>query len=213
MVLHPRRPERLFLQHHWGLYRSDDCAESWQDIAAGVPSDFGFAMVMHPHDPDSCTSCRSNRTNSAARRKDASRLIGRAMPGRRGSRSREGLPQKGAYETVLRDAMSADALDPAGIYFGTRSGQLFGSSDEGKTWKRILGGLPSVVCVKTAVMEPFASAGRPRAPRRRRRSAGRRKGDVQGPLMPVTVLRHGRIAFLDRWTRADRDRRLSGDGR
>jgi hypothetical protein len=63
-----------------------------------------------------------------------------------------GLPQKGAYETVLRDAMTADSLDPLGLYFGTRSGQLFGSNDEGKTWERILEGLPAVVCVKSALI-------------------------------------------------------------
>jgi hypothetical protein len=68
------------------------------------------------------------------------------------------LPQKGAYETVLRDSLSADALDPVGIYFGTRSGQLFGSRDDGKTWQRILEGLPSVVCVRSAVVED-ATAG------------------------------------------------------
>src|SRR5581483_4841370 len=69
-----------------------------------------------------------------------------------------GLPQKGAYETVLRDAMTTDSLDPHGLYFGTRSGQLYGSSDEGKTWKKILEGLPSVVCVKSAVIgEPRGS--------------------------------------------------------
>jgi hypothetical protein len=64
-----------------------------------------------------------------------------------------GLPQKQAYETVLRDAMTTDSLDPVGIYFGTRSGQLFGSNDEGKNWNRILGGLPSILCVRCAVLE------------------------------------------------------------
>ena len=64
-----------------------------------------------------------------------------------------GLPQKQAYETVLRDAMTTDSLDPVGIYFGTRSGQLFGSNDEGKNWNRILGGLPSILCVRCAVVE------------------------------------------------------------
>lgn len=69
-----------------------------------------------------------------------------------------GLPQKGAYETVLRDAMAVDSLDPHGLYFGTRSGQLYGSADEGKTWKKILEGLPAVVCVKSAVIgEPRAA--------------------------------------------------------
>ena len=93
-----------------------------------------------------------------------------------------GLPQKGAYETVVRDAMTADALQPGGIYFGTRSGQIFGSADDGKTWKRILAGLPSIVCVKAAyVGEPAdsrsrRSTGRRTTPRRRAaRPAARKK--------------------------------------
>ena len=83
-----------------------------------------------------------------------------------------GLPQDGAYETVLRDAMTADALKPAGIYFGTRNGQLFGSRDEGKTWRRILDGLPAIICIRTVVVD----ADRPRAARSpRARSHASRK--------------------------------------
>ena len=77
-----------------------------------------------------------------------------------------GLPQKGAYETVLRDAMIADSLEPTGIYFGTRSGQLFGSSDEGKTWESIHAGLPAVICVRSALIEDARSS---QAPTRRPR--------------------------------------------
>src|SRR3989454_9693895 len=76
-----------------------------------------------------------------------------------------GLPQKRAYETVLRDAMTADSLDPVGIYFGTRSGQLFGSRDEGRTWQKILDGLPSVVCVRHAVVEDASGDLVPSAPK------------------------------------------------
>ena len=98
-----------------------------------------------------------------------------------------GLPQKRAYETVLRDAMTADCLDPAGIYFGTRSGQLFGSPDEGKTWHKILEGMPSIVCVRCTMiddgsgasvsMQPKATRATARsklAPRRDSRGAGER---------------------------------------
>jgi len=153
IVLHESRPERLFLQNHWGLYRSDNRGDTWQDIARGVPSDFGFAMVMHPHDADCvyivpvesdefrCTPeghLRVYRTRNAGGSWEALEL---------------GLPQKGAYETVLRDAMSTDSLDPAGIYFGTRSGKLYGSRDEGRSWRRILEGLPQVLCVKAAVIQ------------------------------------------------------------
>ncbi|MGA8618587.1 MAG: hypothetical protein WB660_08740, partial [Candidatus Sulfotelmatobacter sp.] len=75
-----------------------------------------------------------------------------------------GLPQKRAYETVLRDAMTADSFDPVGIYFGTRSGQLFGSRDEGRTWRKILEGLPSVVCVRNAVVGDGSGGLRPTLP-------------------------------------------------
>ncbi|HYN82928.1 MAG TPA: exo-alpha-sialidase [Gemmatimonadaceae bacterium] len=152
VVHHPSKPERLFLQNHWGLYRSDDWGDSWTDIANGVPSDFGFAMQMHPHDPETvyiiplesdmfrCTpeaKLRVYRTTDAGASWDA---------------LTDGLPQKNAYETVLRDALTADSLDNAGIYFGTRSGKLFGSMDDGATWRELADGLPPVVCVKTAVM-------------------------------------------------------------
>jgi photosystem II stability/assembly factor-like uncharacterized protein len=157
ITLHPTRPECLFLQNHWGLYRSDNCAETWTDIANGVPSDFGFAMIMHPRNPDwvYVVPVESDEFRCAC----DGRL--RVYRTRNGGTSWEplarGLPQKRAYETVLRDAMTADSLDPVGIYFGTRSGQLFGSRDEGRTWERILEGLPSVVCVRNGVVEDSSS--------------------------------------------------------
>lgn len=152
MVLHAARPERLFLQHHWGLYRSDDNADSWQSISNGVPSDFGFAMMMHPRDPD-CVYILPIESDEFRCTPDGRLRVYRTRnAGASWEALTRGLPQKGAYETVLRDAMNTDGLDPAGIYFGTRSGQLFGSTDEGKTWKMILSGLPAVVCVKSVVI-------------------------------------------------------------
>jgi serine/threonine protein kinase len=153
IVMHPARPERLFLQSHWGLYRSDDSAENWLDIANGVPSDFGFAMVAHPRNPD-CVYIVPVESDEFRCACDGRLRVYRT---RNGGGSWEplsrGLPQKRAYETVLRDAITVDAFDPSGIYFGTRSGQLFGSCDEGKSWQKILEGLPSIVCVRSAVVE------------------------------------------------------------
>jgi hypothetical protein len=153
IAMHPARPERLFLQNHWGLYRSDDSSENWKDIANGVPSDFGFAMVMHPRNPD-CVYIVPVESDQFRCSCDGRLRVYRT---RNGGASWEplarGLPQKQAYETVLRDAMTVDSLDPAGIYFGTRSGQLFGSCDEGKTWNKILEGLPAIVCVQSAIIE------------------------------------------------------------
>jgi photosystem II stability/assembly factor-like uncharacterized protein len=152
LVMHPSRPERLFLQNHWGLYRSDNCGQSWQDIANGVPSDFGFAMVAHPHNPDCVYILPIESDEFRCTPEGRLRVYRTRNAGESWEALTRGLPQKGAYETVVRDAMTADSLDPAGIYFGTRRGQLYGSSDEGKTWKIILDGLPPVVCVKSAVI-------------------------------------------------------------
>jgi len=162
IAMHPLRPERLFLQNHWGLYRSDDCAENWTDIANGVPSDFGFAVVMHPRNPD-CVYILPVESDEFRCACDGRLRVYRT---RNAGASWEplvrGLPQKGAYETVLRDGMTADSLNPTGIYFGTRSGQLFGSTDEGKNWKKILDGLPSVVCVKSAMVgDPSSRRSKP----------------------------------------------------
>jgi tRNA A-37 threonylcarbamoyl transferase component Bud32 len=178
-VLHPARPDRLFLQNHWGLYRSDDGGERWLDIANGVPSDFGFAIVMHPHNPDCVYILPVESDEFRCTPEGRLRVYRTRNAGGSWEPLMRGLPQKGAYETVLRDGMAADSLQPHGLYFGTRSGQLYGSSDEGKTWKRILEGLPAVVCVKSAVIgEPLSAGSRKATPEAAGRStskAGRRK--------------------------------------
>lgn len=152
ITLHPSRPERLFLQNHWGIYRTDDAGEKWIDIANGVPSDFGFPIVMHPHNPDCAFVIPVDSDEFRCSCDGRLRVYRTRNAGRSWEPMGRGLPQKQAYETVLRDAMTTDSLDPAGIFFGTRSGQLFGSHDEGKNWQRILEGLPSIVCVRTGMV-------------------------------------------------------------
>ncbi|HZQ55067.1 MAG TPA: protein kinase [Bryobacteraceae bacterium] len=153
MALHPAHPERIFLQNHWGVYRSDDCAESWIDIGNGLPSDFGFPVVMHPAKPDYVYVVPVESDLFRCSCDGRLRVYRTRNAGESWEPLARGLPQKRAYETVLRDAMTADSLNPAGIYFGTRSGQLFGSSDEGRTWEKIHEGLPAVVCVRCAVVK------------------------------------------------------------
>lgn len=152
VVHHPSRPERLFLQNHWGLYRSDDWGDSWTDVANGVPSDFGFAMQMHPHDPETVyiVPMQSDEFRIAPEAK--LRVYRTRNAGGSWEPLTNGLPQKDAYETVLRDAMSADAHDPAGVYFGTRSGKVYASADDGDTWRCVADALPPVVCVRAAVV-------------------------------------------------------------
>ena len=149
VVHHPSRPGRLFLQNHWGLYRSDDWGDNWHDIANGVPSDFGFAMQMHPHDPDTVYIVPIEADIFRATPEAKLRVSRTRNAGASWEPLTKGLPQKGAYENVLRDALTADSFDSAGIYFGTRSGKLYGSNDEGATWSEIADALPPIVCVKT----------------------------------------------------------------
>jgi photosystem II stability/assembly factor-like uncharacterized protein len=152
VVHHPSRPERLFLQNHWGLYRSDDWGDKWKDIANGVPSDFGFAMQMHPHDPDTVYIVPLESDGFRCVPEAKLRVYRTKDGGKSWKPLAKGLPQKGAYECVLRDGMSADTHDPAGIYFGTRSGKLYASNDEGASWAAISETLPSICCVKAAVI-------------------------------------------------------------
>jgi photosystem II stability/assembly factor-like uncharacterized protein len=153
VVHHPARPERLFLQNHWGLYRSDDWGDSWQDIANGVPSDFGFAMQMHPHDPDTVYIVPIQSDEFRVVPEAKLRVYRTQNAGKSWKPLADGLPQERAFESVLRDGLTADTHDPAGIYFGTRSGKLFASSDNGESWKEIADALPSICCVKAAVVE------------------------------------------------------------
>jgi serine/threonine protein kinase len=171
IVMHPTRPERLFLQNHWGLYRSDDHGENWKDIANGVPSDFGFAMVIHPKNPDWVYVVPVESDEFRCTCDGRLRIYRTRNAGATWEPLTRGLPQKGAHETVLRDAMIVDSYDPVGIYFGTRSGKLFGSSDEGRTWQRILEGLPPVTCIRSATVED-PSGSRPHRSPRKSSSAG-----------------------------------------
>lgn len=152
VVQSKRQPDRMFLQNHWGLYRSDDRGANWTDIANGVPSDFGFAMGIHPEDPDCAWIVPLESDMFRCTPEGRLRVYRTRDAGKGWEAMSEGLPQQDAYETVLRDAMAVDSLAPAGVYFGTRSGKLFGSADEGDSWSELCDGLPPIVSVKVAVV-------------------------------------------------------------
>jgi hypothetical protein len=153
-------PERLYLQNHWGLYRSDDNGDSWQDIANGVPSDFGFAIVAHPHQKDTAYIIPVESDEYRCTPEGKLRVYQTSNAGKKWEALTRGLPQKNALETILRDALATDTLRPAGIYFGTRSGKVYGSNNDGKSWNLILEGLPPVTCVKTALVGEGAGPGK-----------------------------------------------------
>ena len=141
----------LYQQNHFGVYRTADGGESWQEVSAGLPSDFGFPMAVHPRDP---------RTLYVVPLEG----MGRFMPegkaaiwrtrdaGDSWERLDKGLPQEHAFTGVLREGLAVDALEPAGIYFGTNTGQIFGSRDEGETWSQIADYLPPIMSIEVAVV-------------------------------------------------------------
>ena len=146
-----QQPERMFLQNHWGLYRSDDRGESWTDIANGVPSDFGFGLGIHPGNPDCAWIVPLESDEFRCTPEGKLRVYRTRNAGRTWEPLTRGLPQEQAYETVLRDALAVDGLDAVGVYFGTRSGKIFGSADEGDSWSELADGLPPVISVKAVV--------------------------------------------------------------
>jgi photosystem II stability/assembly factor-like uncharacterized protein len=148
---HPARPERMYLQNHGGVYRSDDHGASWQSIADGLPADFGFPIVVHPHDPDTVYVFP---INGGDRRypPDAQARVWRSRDaGRSWEELAEGLPD-GFFVAVMRDAMCADAHESAGLYFGARNGSVWGSADEGDSWRQLVSDLPDVMCVRAAAI-------------------------------------------------------------
>src|ERR1700730_5170133 len=152
MVSHPSNSNRLFLQNHWGLYRTDDGGDSWQDIANGVPSDFGFAMVIDHRDANTVYIVPLESDGFRCTPEAKLRVYRTRNAGESWEALTNGLPQENAFETVLRDGLAGDTLNPMGLYFGTRSGKLFGSKDSGESWAAIMEGLPAIVCVKAAVI-------------------------------------------------------------
>ncbi|MBI3862587.1 MAG: protein kinase [Planctomycetia bacterium] len=190
IVRHPDRPDRLFLQNHWGLYRSDDGAESWTDIAHSVPSDFGFAMAVHPHDPDCVYIVPMESDEFRCSPEGRLRVYRTRNAGGSWEALTRGLPQQSAYETVLRDGMVTDSLDPAGIYFGTRSGKLYASRDAGQSWKEIVNGLPQIVCVTSAVVAELpGSPSVPTPPLKRKRASPRKVPRRKAPSKRTTKFR------------------------
>lgn len=149
MSLSPTQPDRLYLQNHWGVYRSDDGASSWKDIGDGLPSDFGFPVIAHPKSPDTAfvipVQSDEHRVFPNAKlmiwRTDDAGATWQGLG--------EGLPEP-AYVGVLRDAFATDGLDPAGLYVATTSGSLFASADEGRTWQELARHLPRVLSVEAS---------------------------------------------------------------
>ncbi len=150
LVMAPGKKGRLYQQNHCGMYRSDDGGENWQSIEAGLPSTFGFPAAAHPRDPEKLFLVPLNSDVGGRYMPDAKAAVWTTSDGGRSwDGQREGLPQSNAFFCVWRQALATDTLEPAGIYFGSNSGSLFASADEGRSWSCIAEHLPSITSVET----------------------------------------------------------------
>ncbi len=146
MVLDPQRPGVLYIQYHGGVFKSEDAAESWVRISAGLPHEFGFPMAATQRGDIFVVPLLSDENRVVP---DGALKVWRSRDQGRSWRAMTGgLPQESHFVGVLRDAMTADPLSPAGVYFGTTMGELFGSIDDGETWRRLPGQFPRITCVR-----------------------------------------------------------------
>jgi photosystem II stability/assembly factor-like uncharacterized protein len=147
LLLHPLMPERLYQQNHCGTYRSDDRGDSWIEITANLPSDFGYALALDPRDADTLFVIPEESSHMRATIDGRLRVYRSRDAGASWQALENGLPQQHAYVQILRDAFAADALEPLGLYFGTSTGHLFASRDGGESWTMVAGFLPKILSV------------------------------------------------------------------
>jgi hypothetical protein len=145
----PGAGDVLYQQNHHGVWRSADGARSWDDISAGLPSMFGFPIRVHPRDGNTIWTIPLNGDSQGRFPPGAAAAVWKSTDaGQTWSAKRDGLPQESCFFTVLRQAMAGDTAEPAGIYFGTNSGSVFASTDEGENWQEIARHLPTVLAVE-----------------------------------------------------------------
>jgi photosystem II stability/assembly factor-like uncharacterized protein len=152
IAMHPSRPDTLFMQKHWDVMRSDDAGASWHEVSGNLPTDFGFPIDVHAHEPDTIyvVPIKSDSEHFPI---DGKLQVYRSKSGgNEWEPLTKGLPQRDCYVNVLRDAMCVDALDPCGVYFGTTGGQVYASANAGDSWAPIASHLPAVLSVEVQVL-------------------------------------------------------------
>jgi photosystem II stability/assembly factor-like uncharacterized protein len=152
IAMHPSRPQTLFMQKHWDVMRTDDAGDSWREISGNLPTDFGFPIDVHAHEPDTVYVIPI-KSDSEHFVPDAKlRVYRNRSGGDQWEALTKGLPQSDCYVNVLRDAMAVDSLDPCGVYFGTTGGQVYASADSGDSWAPIVRDLPAVLSVEVQTL-------------------------------------------------------------
>jgi photosystem II stability/assembly factor-like uncharacterized protein len=152
IAMHPSRPNVLFMQKHWDVLRSDTAGESWHEISGNLPSDFGFPIVVHAHEPNTVYVVPITSDSEHYPPDGKLRVYRSKVGGNEWEALTKGLPQEHCYVNILRDAMAVDQLDPCGIYFGTTGGQVYGSANGGDSWEPIVRDLPGVLSVEVQTL-------------------------------------------------------------
>jgi photosystem II stability/assembly factor-like uncharacterized protein len=152
IAFHPSKPDVLFMQKHWDVMRSDDAGENWHEVSGNLPTDFGFPIEVHAHEPETVYVVPIKSDQEHYPPEGKLRVYRSRTGGNEWEALTKGLPQQDCYVNVLRDAMSIDALDQCGVYFGTTGGQVYASANGGDTWSAIAENLPAVMSVEVQTL-------------------------------------------------------------
>lgn len=152
IAMHPSRPGVLFMQKHWDVLRSDDAGDLWQEVSGDLPSDFGFPIAVHAHEPETIYVVPIKSDSEHYPPEGKLRVYRSRTGGNEWEALTNGLPQKDCYVNVLRTALAVDTLDACGVYFGTTGGQVYASADSGDTWMPIVRDLPAVLSVEVQTL-------------------------------------------------------------
>jgi photosystem II stability/assembly factor-like uncharacterized protein len=152
IALHPSRPDVLFMQKHWDVMRTDNAGDEWLEVSGNLPSDFGFPIEVHTHEPETIFVVPIKSDSEHFPPDGRLRVYRSRSGGNEWEALTKGLPQNDCYVNVLRDAMAVDSLDPCGIYFGTTGGQVYVSANGGDAWKPIVEHLPGVLSVEVQTL-------------------------------------------------------------
>jgi photosystem II stability/assembly factor-like uncharacterized protein len=152
IAMHPSRPNVLFMQKHWDVLRSDDAGDSWYEVSGNLPSDFGFPIAVHAHEPETIYVVPIKSDSEHYPPEGKLRVYRSRTGGNEWEALTEGLPQSDCYVNILRSAMTVDDLDPCGVYFGTTGGQVYASANSGDSWQPIVRDLPPVLSVEVQTL-------------------------------------------------------------
>ena len=152
IAMHPSRPGVLFMQKHWDVMRSDDAGDTWHEVSGNLPTDFGFVIDVHAHEPETVYVVPIKSDGEHFPPDGKLRVYRSRSGGNEWEALTKGLPQSNCYVNVLRDAMAVDSLDSCGVYFGTTGGQVYASSDAGDNWTPIVRDLPAVLSVEVQTL-------------------------------------------------------------